>query len=167
MTQVMIDLETLSTQYNATILSIGAVKWADSEITDTFYVNIDPKSCKEAGLHVDRETVEWWMKQNPEARKALLTDQKSLTDALKAFRMWYGSASLPTWGNGAAFDLVILTSAFRSIGTKPPWKPWEERCYRTMNELIKISHTPRDGVHHNALDDALYQTKHLIKILGS
>lgn len=167
MTQVMIDLETLSTQYNATILSIGAVKWSGSTIEDTFYVNIDPASCKAAGLHVEKKTVEWWMRQSPEARKALQQDTKPLTEALKSFRMWYGPTSLPTWGNGAAFDLVIMTSAFRAIDTEPPWKPWEERCYRTMNEIIQIGHVPRDGVHHNALDDALYQTKHLMKILGS
>ena len=167
MTQVMIDIETLSTQYNAAILSIGAVKWEESEIVDTFYVNVDPKSCKELGLHVEHKTVEWWLKQSAEARKALLNDQKTLTDALKVFRIWYGSKSLPTWGNGAAFDLVIMTHAFRCLGTEPPWKPWEERCYRTMNELVKIPHAPRDGIYHNALDDAVYQTKHLIKILGS
>ncbi|NDD98181.1 MAG: 3'-5' exoribonuclease, partial [Actinobacteria bacterium] len=64
MTQVMIDIETLSTQYNAAILSIGAVKWEESEIVDTFYINVDPKSCKELGLHVEHKTVEWWMKQS-------------------------------------------------------------------------------------------------------
>lgn len=167
MTQVMIDLETLSTQYNATILSIGAVKFQDQSILDTFYVNIDPASCKQAGLHVERKTIEWWSKQNAEARKAIMKDQRSLTDALKAFRIWYGNQSLPTWGNGAAFDLVIMTSAFRSIDTEPPWKPWEERCYRTINAIVKIPQDERQGTYHNALDDALHQTRHLMKILGS
>jgi inhibitor of KinA sporulation pathway (predicted exonuclease) len=60
-----------------------------------------------------------------------------------------------------------MTSAFRSIDTEPPWKPWEERCYRTINAIVKIPQDERQGTYHNALDDALHQTRHLMKILGS
>jgi DNA polymerase III epsilon subunit-like protein len=167
MINVMIDLETYSTRPNAAIASIGAVKFEDDHIIDTFYCTIAPASCKEAGLHFEKSTLEWWSKQSKEARDALLKDNLLLEEALTNFEAWYGSKSLPTWGNGAAFDNVIMESAYRALDRKRPWLPWEDRCYRTMKNLVNIPIDKREGTYHNALDDALTQTKHLQKILGS
>jgi hypothetical protein len=167
MINVMIDLETYSTRSNAAIASIGAVKFEDGEILDTFYCTIDPLTCKAAGLHFDRETLEWWSKQNKEAQQALRKDNIPLEDALNKFTQWYGNKSLPTWGNGAGFDNVLLENAYLAIGQKRPWKPWEDRCFRTMKNIVNVPIDERQGVYHNALDDAIFQTKHLIKILGS
>lgn len=163
----MIDLETYSTHSNAAIASIGAVKFEDDQIIDTFYCTIDPASCKQHGLHFEKSTLEWWQQQSKEARDALLKDNVDLETALVKFANWYGNKSLPTWGNGAAFDNVIMENAYRTIGVKRPWLPWEDRCYRTMKNLVNIPIDKRDGTYHNALDDAMTQTKHLIKILGS
>ena len=163
----MIDLETYSTRSNAAIASIGAVRFEGDEIIDTFYCTIDPKSCKAAGLHFEKETLEWWSKQSKEARDALLKDNFTLEQALKNFSNWYGNKSMPTWGNGAGFDNVIMENAYKAIGMRRPWLPWEDRCYRTMKNMVNIPIDKREGTYHNALDDALTQTKHLIKILGS
>jgi exodeoxyribonuclease VIII len=167
MINVMIDLETYSTRSNAAIASIGAVKFEDNQILDTFYCTIDPQTCKAAGLHFDRETLEWWSRQSKEARNALLKDNVTLETALDNFASWFGNKSLPTWGNGAGFDNVIMDNAYRVLNKKRPWLPWEDRCYRTMKNLINIPIDKREGTYHNALDDALTQTHHLIKILGS
>lgn len=168
MDQVMIDLETMSVDCHASICSIGAVKFnLEVGIKDTFYCTVDLASCKEAGLHISRETVEWWSKQNPEALKELRKDNISLTDALDKFDDWYGTRSLPTWGNGAGFDNVVIHHAYRALKRERPWKYWDDRCYRTMYNLVKIPDEKREGTHHNALDDALHQTKHLLRILGS
>ena len=168
MIQVMLDLETMSVRSNAAIASIGAVKFeVGTGIIDQFYRTVDLRTCKAVGLHVDPETVEWWNQQNKEARQALLKDNVSLSQALDDFSQWFGRSSLPTWGNGAGFDNVIMENAYRALDRKRPWLPWEDRCYRTMNNLVKIPIDKREGVYHNALDDALTQTKHLQKILGS
>ena len=167
MINVMIDLETYSTRPNAAIASIGAVKFEDEKIVDTFYCTIDPASCRAAGLHFEKSTLEWWSKQSKEARAALLKDNIDLEEALTNFEAWYGGKSLPTWGNGAAFDNVIMDSAYRALDRKRPWLPWEDRCYRTMKNMVNIPIDKREGTYHNALDDALTQTKHLQKILGS
>ena len=167
MINVMIDLETYSTRSNAAIASIGAVKCEDDKIVDTFYCTIDPSSCKNAGLHFEKTTLEWWSKQSREARDALLKDNVDLESALKNFATWYGKKSLPTWGNGAGFDNVIMDNAYRAVNLTRPWLPWEDRCYRTMKNLVNIPIDKREGTYHNALDDALTQTKHLQKILGS
>ena len=168
MIQVMLDLETMSVRSNASIASIGAVKFEVSTgIVDTFYRTVDLRTCKAVGLHVDPETVEWWNQQSKEARQALLKDNVSLSQALDDFSQWFGTSSLPVWGNGAGFDNVIMENAYQAIGSKRPWRPWEDRCYRTIKNIIQVPIDERQGVYHNALDDALHQTRHLLKILGS
>jgi hypothetical protein len=168
MMQVMLDLETMSTQYNATIASIGAVKFTvEDGVVDTFYQTVDVQSCKDVGLHVSKDTVRWWMKQSKAAREALLKDTIPLLDALTKFSKWFGSKSLPVWGNGATFDNVIITSAYEAVDLARPWKYFDDRCYRTIRSLIQIPDEERKGVYHNALDDAVYQTNHLLNILKS
>jgi len=168
MIQVMLDLETMSVRSNASIASIGAVKFeVGTGIIDKFYRTIDLRTCKAVGLHIDPETVEWWNKQSKEARQALLKDNVSLNQALDDFTEWFGRSSLPTWGNGAGFDNVIMENAFAACNMKRPWRPWEDRCYRTIKNIIQVPADERQGVYHNALDDALHQTRHLLKILES
>ena len=164
----MVDLETMSTRSNAAICSIGAVKFEGDKILDTFYCTVDIKSCKEAGMHIAKDTVEWWSKQNKEAFRELTKNNISLQEALDKFEIWFGPKSLPLWGNGAVFDNTILGNAYFITGRKPPWNPWDDRCYRTVKALFKwIPADERQGTYHNALDDAMHQTKHLIKILGN
>ena len=165
---VMVDLETMSTRSNAAICSIGAVKFEGDKILDTFYCTVDIKSCKEAGMHIAKDTVEWWSKQNKEAFRELTKNNISLQEALDKFEIWFGPKSLPLWGNGAVFDNTILGNAYFIMGRKPPWMPWDDRCYRTVKALFNwIPADERQGTYHNALDDAMHQTKHLIKILGN
>lgn len=168
MIQVMLDLETMSVRSNAAIASIGAVKFeVGTGIIDQFYRTVDLRTCKAVGLHIDPETVEWWNKQSKEARQALLKDNVSIAQALDDFTQWFGHSSLPTWGNGAGFDNVIMENAYVACNMKRPWRPWEDRCYRTIKNIIQVAADERLGVYHNALDDALHQTRHLLKILES
>lgn len=74
------------------------------------------------------------------------------------------------WGNGAAFDNVILRRAYERTSResmKAPWPHWNDRCYRTIKGLyghqVKIERT---GTHHHALDDAASQARHLIRMLN-
>jgi len=68
---IMVDLETMSTRSHAAICSIGAVKFEGKEILDTFYCTVDIKSCKDAGMHISKDTVKWWSEQNKEALREL------------------------------------------------------------------------------------------------
>jgi exodeoxyribonuclease VIII len=167
-THVMIDLETMSTESNAAICSIGAVKFTDEgEVIDTFYCTVDVADCKKHGLHIDPNTVQWWSKQSKEALKMLRKDTKPLVDALTDFSKWYGSTQYPTWGCGSDFDNVIIENAYKAAGMKRPWSAWKNRCYRTIREVIKIEEAERTGTYHNALDDAMHQARHLMKIFRS
>lgn len=166
--QVMIDLETMSTESNAAICSIGAVKFSiDEGILDTFYCTVDAADCKKKGLDISASTVQWWAKQPKEVLESLRKDNVPLIDALTKFSKWYGTTQYPTWGCGSDFDNVIMENAYKAVNMSRPWNAWKNRCYRTIREVIEVSLDPRDGVYHNALDDAIYQTKHLLKIFRS
>tara|TARA_B100001175_G_scaffold317066_1_gene332725 strand:- start:860 stop:1366 length:507 start_codon:yes stop_codon:yes gene_type:complete len=163
--QIVVDLETLSIHSNACIVSIGAVLIEDMEITDTFYINVDGRTCKEAGLHIDPDTIKWWGEQSKEAQEAWQKNPVPLQEAIDKFTLWYGKESIPIWGYGANFDVVILESAYRALNMNIPWKFWDISCLRTlMNVLDK--RLPKAN-NHNALDDATAEAKVLIEILKS
>jgi len=159
---VMVDIETLSRRKNAGILSIGACKFDENEIVDKFYVNVDPQTLRGLNFDICPETVAWWKTQSKEARDALRVDQRPIRTALEMLSEWFGPVSLPTWANAPTFDCVILESAYQTFNIEKPWKYYDERCYRTISELFGIHDIKnREGSLHNALDDAMNQTKNL------
>ena len=165
-THVMNDIETLGTGDDALITSIGAVKFNANGIIDGFHIGIDPADAQSIGLKLDARTVFWWFdEERAAARRALLAvERHPLAVALQRYREWYGDESLPTWGNGASFDNVLMRSAFRAAGHIMPWDFRFDRCYRTMKSMPGVPQMVRDGVHHDALDDARSQALHLIEI---
>lgn len=171
-THCMIDLETFGTAPNSAILQLAAVKFDpfSDQLGDTFNLPIDPQSCQDAGLSIDLNTVLWWMNQDDILRKRIASPQRNrepLREALKLFAHWLPKET-KVWGNRAAFDLPILESAYRAFKAPTPWKHGDERCYRTMKSLAP-SVGRCVGAHHDTLDDAVSQAKHLqtiIKFLG-
>jgi len=170
---VMVDLETFSTADNAAIVSIGATKFNPQLsgrecIIDSFDVQIDPKECQLFGMDVDVDTILWWMSsERDDAREELLNHVNGRVDlrgALNAFHDWFGHESLPVWGNGAAFDNVILRNAYRTANMQVPWNFWHDRCYRTLKALAPDIKIERYGTYHSALDDAISQTLHLTRV---
>lgn len=171
-TEVMLDLETMSTHDNASIVSIGAVKFTLPTIAtlggvvDTFYVNVDLASSQDAGLHVESRTVSWWSQQSEAARAALTIDPVPLVDALHSFTKWFGvENSKPIWANPATFDLTILGNAYKALGLHEPWEFYHERCYMTLRKFFPSLPYIKPDVPHDALQDAIAQTQHLIKML--
>lgn len=163
MPHVMLDLETLGTGNDAVILSIGAVKFDERAILDRFHVAIDPSSCQAHGLSIDARTVMWWLDEDREdARAQLLShDRVDLATALEGYAMWFGPDSMPTWGNGSTFDNIILRSAYEACGLDYPTKFWDDSCYRSLKNRVPQIKINRVGIHHDALDDAESQARHL------
>jgi len=160
----MLDIETLGKGNNAAILSIGATIFNPftDDIYDTFYVAVDPESCQQLGLTLDASTVMWWMDDARSiARSNMLKEERvDLPSALYGFTDWLRE-DMPVWGNGATFDNVIITSAFNACRLEKPWKFWNDKCYRTLKGLAPEVKLQRVGTYHNALDDAISQTKHM------
>lgn len=177
-THVMLDLETMGLGPTAAIVAIGAVQFGLTEegaewLGPSFYRVVKLTSSTEAGGTMDASTALWWLRQADEARAALLDLQADdLAHALSDFQFWMAGLSSSSaqphpcvWGNGAAFDNVILRGAFERLGMAPPWSHWDDRCFRTMKrEHPQIGPPQRQGVHHNALDDAMHQARHLCAI---
>lgn len=163
-TNIMIDLETMSTKSNAAIVSIGAVMFSKYGIGETFYCNVDLQSSLDYGLNIDGQTVMWWLKQKKAARKSLAHEPIDLKIAIEMFADWLDEYNMPVWGNGSDFDNVILANAFKAVGQDLPWRFRDNRCYRTVQNQFPDIPIDKSGVSHNALDDALNQAEHLIKL---
>lgn len=174
---IMLDLETLSTKNDAMIVSIGAVAF-DTEMRridpDNFYSAIKLES---ATGHISTDTVRWWMAQSDEAR-AVFSAQETTSEALALldFDAWIRAVipvesqeSVTVWSNGASFDCVVLRNAYERNGYIPPWKWYNDRCYRTYMRTFEhhLDGTAvQCGVAHNALDDAQYQAERLLELMG-
>lgn len=166
MKNVMLDLETMSTKPNASIISIGAVAFdMDKDEFEQFYVGINLESCEQAGLHISAGTVKWWCEQSEAARCAVYSpDLESLTSGLKSFSDWLSKFDEPViWGNGSDFDNVVLGNAYEAVGFETPWSYKQNRCFRTLKSCFKVE-LERLGIHHNALADAIHQMRHLKQI---
>ena len=89
--------------------------------------------------------------------------------SLEGFAKFVGDPSKArVWGNGASFDNPILANAYRAVNLDPPWRFWNDRCYRTVKSMFgKNVKLERIGEHHNALDDAKSQADHLIRIMAA
>lgn len=165
--QVMIDLETLGVGSKPVLLSLGATKFNGVEILDRFHVGIDPTSCQRIGLNIDASTVMWWFDPDRAAgREAILgLERHDIISVLTGFAEWFGPTPLPVWGNGATADNVWMRNAFELAGVPCPWPYWMDRCHRTLKNLAPGIDIPREGTHHDALDDAVYQTTQWQRIM--
>lgn len=174
MQDVMIDLETMGTRNDAAIVSIGAVFFDmhRGTIGEPFCRPVNLATSVARGGTMDPGTVMWWVGQSQEARDAMRFSAYHVDLALAEFRLWLTTQcrreDVRPWGNSARFDLGILSSAFDRSGIETPWEWWNERCYRTLrNQYPTIELDERGGTHHKADDDAIFQAKHLIKIVNT
>lgn len=163
LTDIMIDLETLNTTPDATILTIGAVKFDPfgSEIKEptmeSFYCKVDIDSCDRIGLTASDDTIAWWANQSKEAQEAAFgpKDRIDIEEAFaRLYKFCWGAKRV--WSNGSCFDIVICEHVFRKINKAIPWKFWEVRDVRTAFDLGINPQRPPITAHH-ALEDAWNQ----------
>ena len=170
MTDVMLDLETMGVGSDAAIIAIGAVEFDlhAGTLGQEFYKVVDLESSVAAGGTISPSTVLWWMKQSDAARAAFLREGEQIDKALTQFSWWVRNSSdtgVNIWGNGAAFDNVVLRTAYQRLGRKPPWDFGQDRCFRTIRAEFQKVELETTGTAHNALDDAKYQARYLIEVL--
>ena len=169
---VMLDLETLGTKPGCKILQIGActLKRDQREERKVFSAHISKSSQDWHNLKEDPATVAWWQKQDPNLVAALFSPRVSenpLT-ALTYFVDWLNSLgpNIVIWANAPSFDCNILEAVFEAVGIKVPWKSYNERCFRTLKNLVPGVEPEFVGVKHNALDDAVHQAVWAERIFG-
>jgi exodeoxyribonuclease VIII len=154
----MFDLETMSTDPRATILTLGAVKFDPftDEFFDEMYIRIDIEEQEKLGREIDPNTLEWWGKQDPEIMMEAFSDDDriSLNEAMDQFHKFAWGCD-KVWSHGAVFDIVIIEDLLRQMGRTEPWKFWDCRDTRTLFDLANPD-MPQ-AAKHNALEDAKRQ----------
>lgn len=113
----------------------------------------------------------WWLGQSEAARNAVRFNGIDIRKVLLEFALFVDmncpDGNLRPWGNGASFDLTIMHSAYLRADIKTPWHFSKERCFRTIrNWYPQVEYNPDDkgdGA-HNALQDAIFQARHLFRI---
>lgn len=169
---VMIDIETLGTAPGAVILSIGAAAEApETEYRAACERRILIASSLYAGFKIDEDTLAWWRRQDAIAWANSTDGTESVHNALRAFSFWLEDQrgrgeALRVWGDGSAFDMVLMETAYRMVGLPVPWKYGEVHCYRTLRQILgsKKPDLPA-GKKHTALADAGAQMAHLQELL--
>lgn len=161
---LMIDLETLSLQPDAHILSLGAV-WFDrytGKLGPELYVVTDPT---ETNGHIDSVTVAWWAQQGGAARREVFAppgETVTLGGLLRCLNHfidshWDRNLQSPTlWARGH-MDPIWLEAAFHreNIGCEYDFRWWADQ--RTIEKVTGVTAQTLDGVQHHALDDCKQQ----------
>ena len=170
MNHLAIDLETLSLEPNAHILSIGAVFFdpATGAMGDSFYVEIDPQY-DQPNAHVSASTAAWWVTQPvgvfPCRGKVMIGD------ALRAFIEWIDSNVTPNerlrvYQQGDR-DAMWLVNAAREQRLVMPWSYRDVFCARTLwkHSVVRADFVEYVGVAHNALDDARFVATRMLEVV--
>lgn len=180
---IMMDIETTGIRPGCRVLSIGLAVFyvVNGECTIGNTTTIYPSLTDQVGID-DPGTLQWWSTQSPEARNVFADNHINGVSVGKAFELfkefiqnavdWHKSlndgaekVNACIWGNGATFDNSIVQHMFEAKGYPVPWNTFGDRCYRTAFNMLGRPSLTRDGTHHNALDDAIYQARCLTSAL--
>jgi DNA polymerase III epsilon subunit-like protein len=166
----MVDLETLSTDTSAVIVTIAAVKFNfENDEIETFTVNVDPKSSLKYGMTISQDTLDWWKRQDKAAVDAWKQNAILIEDALDQFNEFIGDASKTVmWAQGIDFDFPVLRYSLRNTEREIKWKYWNQCDSRTIFTIANFNTKKgeRVGQYHNAIDDCRTQIAWLKQILS-
>jgi hypothetical protein len=160
---VMIDIETLGTNKDSVIATLGAIRFnrfiqsvPKLEMMDSFYRRVDHQSCLDLGMTVNSDTLNWWKRQPRTSRYEVLEhpERSSVHTVLSDFNKWLsGMNNVKIWAKGTDFDCVILGEAYKRCNIPIPWKFWNVRDVRTVMDLASVRN---DDLPQNALHNCLY-----------
>lgn len=159
----MLDLETISTRPDATVLTFGACKfnpYTEHDITDGIYFRIDVDEQIALGRHVDEGTIAWWGTQSEDVYAEAFDPRDRIT--LEKFtqelnRFLVGADCI--WAQGPVFDIVILENLYRQMGLPCPWNFWQIRDSRTLLSTLGDPREKNKAGLHNALEDCVSQAQ--------
>ena len=157
MIHAMIDLETLSTNPEAVILTVGGVKfnpYNTVEPSQGMYFRVDVDSQTAIDREVMQDTLDWWSTQPKEISEEALGDKDriSLEDIIKSINKWSVGVDV-FWCQGPLFDYAILQNIYKQLGHPVPWQYYQIRDSRTLFSLVPRDPKEKRDSMHNALAD--------------
>ncbi|NRA77913.1 MAG: 3'-5' exoribonuclease [Pseudoalteromonas sp.] len=156
---ISLDIETLGTNVDSQILSIGACKFdKDGNILAKNYSVIRVSS--DATINATMGTIKFWLTQSASKHVFDSKIASPMSIALTSLRMFIQEDD-EVWANGTKFDLGMLEYQYKLMGTPVPWKFNADRCMRTLRKFAGHIDIDFEGVQHNALDDAIWQAKYI------
>jgi len=172
--EITFDLETLSTTNQAPIVQIGAVAFEDMTIYDKFLRTIKIESLEGYGFILDYRTIKWWLGQEKKAINSVFFTKEEVTldTALNDFNIWYKNVlknhslkKIDLWSH-ATFDPPILMNNYKKVGLGPSMHYRQFKDIRTLSGLANLPSKDRGNlIHHNALDDSIYQAGYISEML--
>lgn len=161
-THAMIDIETLGTEPDCVVLSVGAVKFNPFTLEEPHTRTLWRPSADEqiaAERSVLESTLEWWAKQDAHVRESTFTEDGriSVADFAAQLNKWLTGVD-KIWCQGPQFDMVILENLFKQFGFHRNWAFWQVQDCRTIFNMMPAD--PRKAVQqnaHSADDDAFWQ----------
>jgi hypothetical protein len=175
--ETMLDLETLSVDSDAAIISLGAVHFnlEDNNTALDYLANSDGRimygvvrldDAMKWGK-TDASTLKWWLNQSEEARGIFKFGCP--TEYLRTMLVYFNDfmkinneQARNIWGNGSGFDCVVIENAYKKQQLEMTWRFTQQRDLRTIKDLAKrinpkVNNELDVGTRHNALDDAIKQ----------
>lgn len=166
---IMIDIESLSLQPDALVLSIGACTFTCGTeyptIGEKLLLVLDMTQQIIAGRHIDQGTQKWWAEQPEAASAHWKTPGKvhPVNVALTELALFVRDAPR-IWANGICFDITVLEHLYRQNGIKVPWKYNIVRDARTFydnNRPWKQFTSEGVLIEHHPVDDCISQINRL------
>ena len=166
MQDVMLDLETLSTDSNGVIVSISAVQcnMETGEVGESIEIGLKIQEQLDKGAVIDGDTVMWWLSQPKSAQNELTRlYQHKVSVGLDTLSMFLKKVQCNAlWGNSSTFDNVMLRNLYNRHGIRLEIPFWADRCVRTRvaDRGINTKDVVFDGIKHRGIDDCLHQIKY-------
>lgn len=171
MKDVMIDIETLSTDSNALITTISCVQCdiRNGKIGESKEIGIELDQQLKNGAVLDKDTVIWWLSQNKDAIISMIEIEKiDVTVALSELNIWFigladklgcKTKDLKLWGNGSSFDNTIVRNLYKRSNIEFVIPYYNDRDVRTLVDLYDIDTRKYEfkGIKHNGIDDCKHQ----------
>lgn len=175
---LMIDLETTSCKPTAGILSISVVPFklnGGKCNEDCGEINqfINFESLFFENHDIDKETQEWWSKQNEVVIKDFYASDKiTITEAItfvyNTIERWCDNYDVFVWSKGTDFDFPILEYCFdKYLSKKGPYNYWQKmdvRTYISEFEDIKSMIFTDGKSAHRSIDDCYHQIKQVQEV---
>lgn len=176
---VVIDIETMGIETGAPIIQIAAASVLYNEkencpiVQSEFCRFISLESNANKGLtKFDGDTLEWWLNQAERSKEAMnvlkeVAHGDRLYDVISEYLDWdylFGTSSddnIDTyyWSRGTDFDFRHLGNAFKLFGFQTPWKFWQLRDLRTIDDPAFVGDYTRPKDLHDArldVDNAVH-----------